>query len=193
MRTRRAPSNRSKDFAELGTIVDRDQLQLLCLIARGLDNGEIGVMLGVHAETVAARLTALYQVLGARNRAHAVGRGLLYLFFEDQITAARPDPGGELPVSAYYLDTQVLYRLLDDKRRAHGNLSWRSLAKEIGCTVGAFTRLRADHAPSADSLLSMLMWLGLAEPLDKIGLVNPGVVHPGTPGRPPRVPAKAHP
>ncbi len=191
MRSRRAPSTRQQDFAELGTIVDRDQLQLLGLIAQGLDNGEIGSILGVRAQTIATRLTKLYQILGARNRAHAIGRGLLYLFFQDQIFATQTqDHGDEQPVSAYYLDTRALYRLLDEKRQTQGGRSWRSLATEIGCTGGAFTRLRNDHAPSADSLLSMLMWLGLADSLSKLNLLNPGVAKPGTFGRPPRVPSK---
>lgn len=57
--------------------VDSPELlfDVLRLIAEGLTDAEIGVRLFIATETVKSRTGALYALMGARNRAHAVAIG----------------------------------------------------------------------------------------------------------------------
>ena len=48
---------------------------VLRLIAEGCSNAEIGRRLGIAEDTVKSRPRALYHLLGARDRAHAVSIG----------------------------------------------------------------------------------------------------------------------
>jgi transcriptional regulator with XRE-family HTH domain len=58
------------------------------------------------------------------------------------------------------LDTVRLYTAVDTVRLAK-DLSWRQVAKETGLSPSTFTRLASgDHAPDADALLALLVWLG---------------------------------
>lgn len=59
------------------TRVDRiESFAALRLAAAGLSNAQIGRRLNVSADTVKADLTRIYSLLGAIDRAHAVGLGL---------------------------------------------------------------------------------------------------------------------
>lgn len=51
------------------------QAEILGLISSGYSNSEIGMLTGSGVETVKSHAKAINQLLGARNRAHAVTRG----------------------------------------------------------------------------------------------------------------------
>lgn len=59
------------------------QLQILALVADGLNGTEVGQRLGITRNTVKNTLTGLYRRIGARNQAHAValmvGQGYLHI------------------------------------------------------------------------------------------------------------------
>lgn len=74
-------------------------------------------------------------------------------------------------MSAYRLDVPELYRLLDVRRRSEG-LSWRRVAVAVGLSSSTFSRLRAGHAPDADALVSLLVWLDRDS--DIAYLIKPG-------------------
>ena len=61
--------------------------------------------------------------------------------------------------SRYVLDRAALYAALDVVRR-HRELSWRDVAAEAGISPSGLTRLGQGHAPDADGLVSLLVWLG---------------------------------
>lgn len=69
-------------------------------------------------------------------------------------------------MSSHRIDGPALWRALDTQRRQRG-LSWRTVARETGATTGSlFTRLQHDDIGlHSDALVSLLVWLGRAEPL----------------------------
>jgi transcriptional regulator with XRE-family HTH domain len=59
------------------------------------------------------------------------------------------------------LDGPALHKLLDAKRRERG-LSWRGVGRDLGVSFTTFSRLLNDDITiTADSLVSMLVWLDL--------------------------------
>lgn len=58
------------------------------------------------------------------------------------------------------IDVSALYGALDSKRNAR-DLSWRSLAKQLGLSSSVFTRLAQGHRPDFDNYLLMTEWLGV--------------------------------
>lgn len=71
---------------------------------------------------------------------------------------------GACAVSRWVLDVQVLYGVLDERRRARG-LSWRQLALHLGISPNVFSRMKAGSAPDAATLGALLVWLGWAPEL----------------------------
>jgi DNA-binding CsgD family transcriptional regulator len=73
------------------------QAEILGLISSGYSNSEIGMLIGLGAETVKHHAKLMFRVLGARNRAHAVTRG----FQLGLLTIGSPEssfaPSGESP------------------------------------------------------------------------------------------------
>lgn len=57
------------------------------------------------------------------------------------------------------LNVSALWVALD-ARRSTRKLSWRQVAKEVGCGSSTFTRLGFGHHPSLDAYLAMTGWLG---------------------------------
>jgi hypothetical protein len=58
-----------------------------------------------------------------------------------------------------FLNVSALWCALD-ARRSSRKLSWRQVAKEVGCGASTFTRLGLGHWPSLDAYLAMTGWLG---------------------------------
>jgi transcriptional regulator with XRE-family HTH domain len=59
----------------------------------------------------------------------------------------------------YQLDVISLVEAIDEARQEQG-MSWRALARELGLSPSLFTRMFTGGRPDADSLVTMLMWLG---------------------------------
>lgn len=59
------------------------------------------------------------------------------------------------------LDVPALYAALDRQHAAAG-MSWRRVAEEIGVSPSAFSRMADGKRPDADTLCSIIMWLGLS-------------------------------
>lgn len=58
----------------------------------------------------------------------------------------------------------ALYAALD-LIRSHGELSWRDVAKQTGCSPSTFSRLAEGKRPDADALCTLVAWLRV--PLDR--------------------------
>ena len=56
------------------------------------------------------------------------------------------------------LDVAALYRDLD-LIRSHGEMSWRDVARETGCSPSTFSRLAEGKRPDADALCTLVAWL----------------------------------
>jgi transcriptional regulator with XRE-family HTH domain len=67
-------------------------------------------------------------------------------------------------VSRHKLDVPALYAALD-LIRAHGDLTWRDVAKATGISPSTFSRLADGHRPDADALCTLVAWLRV--PLDR--------------------------
>jgi transcriptional regulator with XRE-family HTH domain len=76
-------------------------------------------------------------------------------------------------VSAYRLDVPALAAALDQQRMSRC-LTWRGLAKELGISASTLSRLGDGRAPSADALVTLLVWLDLDT--DLVYLIKPGGV-----------------
>jgi DNA-binding NarL/FixJ family response regulator len=68
-------SVREHDAMAAGGLLTARQRQVLCLVACGLSNVEIGGRLYIAEDTVKTILRVMFKQLGARNRAHAVALG----------------------------------------------------------------------------------------------------------------------
>lgn len=66
---------RGPGATETGALTPREA-EILALLGEGLVNKEVGVRLGISEHTVKTHLAAIYQKLGAANRAEAVAIGL---------------------------------------------------------------------------------------------------------------------
>lgn len=62
-------------------------------------------------------------------------------------------------MTRYELDTAKLLRVLDDKRQRLG-MSWRQFADETGVDHQAFRRMREGRKVTADTALTLLVFLG---------------------------------
>lgn len=73
----------------------------------------------------------------------------------------------------HQLNTAALWRALDTRRRQR-DLSWRAVARETGLSQSTLVRLQnAELGLHADALVTLLAWLGRAEPLhDLIAATN---------------------
>lgn len=60
----------------------------------------------------------------------------------------------------YQLDVAALYDEIDTQREDLG-LTWRALSRELGLSPSLFTRLYHGGRPDADSLICLLVWLGV--------------------------------
>lgn len=67
-------------------------------------------------------------------------------------------------MKAKRLDVGALYAALD-LIRSHGDLSWRDVARETGCSPSTFSRLAEGRRPDADALCTLVAWLRV--PLDR--------------------------
>lgn len=76
-----------------------------------------------------------------------------------------------LPGTSHRVSGPVLHAALDARRRELG-ISWREVARQTGCTTSSlFLRLsRDDLGLHADTLVSLLVWLGYGAPLN--GLIE---------------------
>ena len=75
------------------------------------------------------------------------------------------------PRTSHRVSGPVLWAALD-RRRTELGISWREVARQTGCTTGSlFTRMqRDDLGLHADTLVSLLAWIGYGVPLD--GLIE---------------------
>lgn len=73
------------------------------------------------------------------------------------------------PTTSHRVNGPALWRALDTQRRQRG-LSWRGVAREAGTSTGSlFTRLQnADLSLHGDALVSLLVWLGMADQIAPI-------------------------
>lgn len=67
-------------------------------------------------------------------------------------------------VSRKQLDVGALYAALD-LIRSHGEMSWRDVARQTGCSPSTFSRLAEGKRPDADALCTLVAWLRV--PLDR--------------------------
>jgi transcriptional regulator with XRE-family HTH domain len=59
------------------------------------------------------------------------------------------------------VDPGLLYAALNAAREERGNLSWRSLAKEIGVSPSLLSRIANGQKPDADGFATLVSWLHL--------------------------------
>ena len=59
-----------------------------------------------------------------------------------------------------HLDVDSLYAALDKEREAR-DLSWRSLAKEVGVSPSTMSRMANGQKPDVDSFAALTSWLGV--------------------------------
>lgn len=73
------------------------------------------------------------------------------------------------PVTSHRVNGPALWATLDAQRRARG-LSWRGVARDSGASTGSlFTRLRRDDMSlHGDALVSLLVWLGMANEIEPL-------------------------
>lgn len=57
------------------------------------------------------------------------------------------------------LNVSALFVALDSRRAAH-RMSWRDVAREVGCGASAFTRISLGDQPGLASYLAITGWLG---------------------------------
>lgn len=57
------------------------------------------------------------------------------------------------------LDVGALYAALDRERAAR-NLSWRTLAKEVGISPSTLSRMANGHRPDVDAFAALTTWMG---------------------------------
>jgi ATP/maltotriose-dependent transcriptional regulator MalT len=69
------PAHRKPFTPAFGTPLSIRELQVLCLVAQGLDNRQIAARLFLSEATIKTHLRRLSARLGAVNRAHAVALG----------------------------------------------------------------------------------------------------------------------
>jgi transcriptional regulator with XRE-family HTH domain len=63
-------------------------------------------------------------------------------------------------VTGHRLDVPELHRLLNAQRQERG-LTWRGVGRETGLLPSTIARICAGHPPSADALVSLIVWLDL--------------------------------
>jgi hypothetical protein len=75
------------------------------------------------------------------------------------------------PRTSHRVSGPVLWAALD-RRRTELGISWREVARQTGCTTASlFTRMQHDDlGMHADTLVTLLAWLGHGLPVD--GLVE---------------------
>ncbi|MGI5243147.1 transcriptional regulator [Dactylosporangium sp. CA-139066] len=56
------------------------------------------------------------------------------------------------------INVPALYAALDGARRSR-QLSWRQVAREVGCSPSTMTRLANDFRPDADAFMALTQWL----------------------------------
>jgi hypothetical protein len=54
-----------------------------------------------------------------------------------------------------------------DYVRAHRRMTWKAVADEAGLSASTLTRLGQGHAPDADGLCALMVWLGPELPLSR--------------------------
>ena len=52
------------------------------------------------------------------------------------------------------INVPALYAALDGARKSKG-LSWRQVAREVGCSPSTMTRLANDYRPDADAFMAL--------------------------------------
>jgi transcriptional regulator with XRE-family HTH domain len=72
------------------------------------------------------------------------------------------------------LNIDALYQSLDAQRVRWG-WSWRAVAEATGCPPSLFTKLQKGGSPSADALVRLLAWLGLARDLGGLVTADGGI------------------
>jgi len=90
-------------------------------------------------------------------------------------------------VSAFTVDIPRLYQRLDQERERH-QLTWKQVAAETGISASTFSRMATGHAPDADALCTLLMWLGLSLRAFVVPTSRPGPDGPPPPDEQPTAP-----
>ncbi|GAA0704674.1 hypothetical protein GCM10010193_69590 [Kitasatospora atroaurantiaca] len=70
-------------------------------------------------------------------------------------------------MSTHQVNCTELHRRLDEHRKERG-LSWNRVGRETGLSPSTFNRLKNGGSPDAHAFLSLLVWLGAAEPLQSL-------------------------
>jgi transcriptional regulator with XRE-family HTH domain len=70
-----------------------------------------------------------------------------------------------------HLDVDSLYAALDKEREAR-DLSWRSLAKEVGVSPSTMSRMANGQKPDVDSFAALTAWLGTNPETYLVGTVH---------------------
>ncbi|OKI16564.1 hypothetical protein [Streptomyces sp. CB03911] len=97
------------------------------------------------------------------------------------------------PRSSHRISGPALWHILDIQRQAR-RLSWRGVARETGTATGSlFTRLqRDDISLHGDSLVSLLVWLGLDEQIRPLIVATGSTTAPGPETEPPGIAVLVH-
>jgi transcriptional regulator with XRE-family HTH domain len=60
-----------------------------------------------------------------------------------------------------HLNVGALYKALNSERKARGDMSWRTVAKEAGVSPSTLSRLGNGYRPDVDAFAKLVQWLGV--------------------------------